>query len=108
MKKKQPALPSNDIVILRRFKRMLGCDTARISKPLDKMFLIIGWKRHTREWKDHAWYKNGERFDFEYTEEHCIASGRTMKELLASAKEYKRLQGLSWADYFVERAAKAT
>lgn len=91
----------------RRFKRMFGCDTARIVTPCGKMFLIIGWKKHTRNLKDRAWYKNGKRFDFEYTEEHCIASGTTMKELTASAKEYKRLCGMSMLDYLREQVSNS-
>lgn len=88
----------------RKFIRMFGCDTARIITVLNnKMFLIIGWKKHTRDRKDCTWYKNGERYDFEYTEERCIASGRTMEELTASAKEYKRLSGMTAMDYLTEK-----
>lgn len=75
----------------RRFVRMFGCDSARVVNfPGDRMFLILGHKRHT---KDDAgqWFKNDEPFDFEYLEEKVIANGRTESELIQSARTYKRL-----------------
>ena len=30
-------------------KRLFGCDTARISCPLDRMFLIIGFRKSTKQ-----------------------------------------------------------
>lgn len=78
---------------LRRFTRMFGCDTARIIKASGFRFLIIGKKRHTKNNKRWYWLRNGKRYDFEYTEEHVAASGRTERELLNSAREYRRLLG---------------
>lgn len=70
------------------FVEMFGCDTARISQPMRRLFLIIGTRRNT---KDGKWFKNGEPIDLAYTEEHVIASGDTKDELMESAKAYKRL-----------------
>jgi hypothetical protein len=33
-------------------------------------------------------------------QESCIASGDTVDELIASAKHYKRLQGMTWEEFF--------
>jgi hypothetical protein len=77
--------------LLAKVVEMFGCDAARISKPLDRLFLIIGYRRHSVG----EWMRNGEPFDFHYTEEKCVASGNTEEELLTSAKEYKRLSGLT-------------
>jgi hypothetical protein len=79
----------------RQFARLLKADTARISKcDSGKMFLIIGFKRNT---KDDAgqWLKDGKPIDFDYLAERCVASGRTMCELEESAREYKRLQSIT-------------
>ncbi len=89
--------------LIKLFISMLGCDTARISQPCGKMFLVIGFNRNT---KDDAgrWTKNGEPINFDYVREKVVASGNTPSELIRSAKEYKRLSRLSWTDYFRERA----
>jgi hypothetical protein len=63
------------------------------------MFLIIGWNRNTKD-DPGQWVKNGVPFDFDYTQEQVIASGRTEKELEASARRYRRLRGMSWEEYF--------
>lgn len=91
--------------LVKRFIRMFGCDTARISKPCGKLFLVIGWNRNTKDGPG-QWTKNGEPIDFDYLQEKVIASGNTEAELIESAKEYKRLQGMTWADYFRDRAVK--
>jgi len=85
-----------------RFKEMFGCDTARISHAGGKLFLIIGQCRKTQDDRSLQWYRNGEPIHFDYVAEKVIASGDTMDELIASAKEYKRLLGMTWADYFTE------
>lgn len=84
-----------------RFVRMFQCDTARIIQSGRRMFLIIGHRRST---KDDAgqWERNGEPYDFEYVAEQVVASGDTEAELLASAKEYKRLLGMTMEQYLVE------
>lgn len=87
--------------LISRFKQMFGCDSARISNPLgDTMFLIIGNKRNTKDdagvWRD----QHGNVKNWDYINEFVIASGKTEKELIKSAKEYKKLLGMSWPEYF--------
>jgi hypothetical protein len=78
-----------------KFKKMFGCDSVRISKPTDRLFLIIGYKKHTKDDTSSAWYKDGERIDFEYIAEQVIASGDSEEELIKSAKHYKNLLGFN-------------
>jgi len=82
---------------------IIGCDTARIIQPLDKMFFIIGYYRNTKDNEETHWINGkNERIDFDYTQESVIASGKTKKELLDSIKEYKRLCNITWEEYFEE------
>jgi hypothetical protein len=76
-------------------KKLFGCDTARLSKPLGKMFLIVGYAKSTKT-SGGTWIRHdGERIDFDYTEEKCIASGVTVKELAHCMRRYKKLEGLN-------------
>ena len=83
---------------------LFECDDARVSKPMGKLFLIIGHKRRSvGQWKKY----NGttyEPFDFDYLDEACIASGVDHESLWASALEYKRLLGLKPDQYLQELA----
>lgn len=83
-------------------KQYVTCDTARISKPLEdgKMFLIIGFNRNTKEDEGQWVHQDGERRDWDYVQESVIASGFTEKELIDSTKEYERLCGMTWEEYF--------
>ena len=82
--------------------RYVKCDTARICKPLDTMFLIIGFNRNTKD-DEGVWVnQNNERIDFDYVQENVVASGKTKADLIASAKEYQRLCGMTWEQYFEE------
>jgi len=85
-------------------KRYVTCDTARISKPLEdgKMFLIIGFNRNTKEDEGRWVNQDGERIDFDYVQESCVASGHAKEELIASTKEYERLCGMTREEYFAE------
>ena len=87
--------------LIKYFRRMFDCDTVRISQPIKIMFLIIGHKRNTKD-DPGQWIRDGEPFDFDYTAEKTIASGKTKKELIASAKEYKRLCGITTKEYLAE------
>lgn len=66
------------------------------------MFLVLGYKRHAKDdpgqWVD----QDGQKRDWEYLHEETVASGATEAELIASAKHYKRRQGMKWSDYFLE------
>lgn len=76
-------------------RKYVKCDAARISKPLDIMFLIIGFNRNTKD-DDGVWVnQDNERIDFDYVQESVVANGRTKKELIESAKEYQRLCGIT-------------
>ena len=88
--------------IIAKCRKIIECDAARISKPNDTMFFIIGFKKSTKDDKDAYWVKNGKRIDFDYLQENVIAHGKTEKELIASVKEYKRLCGITWEQYFKE------
>lgn len=85
--------------LVRRFIRMFKCDTARITSPLGKHFLIIGHNRNTKDdpgvWMD----EHGNRKDWDYVQEQVAASGDTDAELVASAKRYKQLCGMSMEQY---------
>lgn len=85
--------------LIPRFVRMFGCDTARISEVGGKSFLILGWNRNTRD-DAGQWTRNGKLFNFDYVREQVVASGRGEKQLLASAKKYKKLSSMSWKDVF--------
>ena len=84
---------------------LTGSDKARISRPIGggTMFLIIGYKRNTLDTPGFIWTRgDGTRIDFEYTEEHCVASGRTVLELIASAKKYVRMKGKTMKEFMDE------
>lgn len=82
------------------------CDTARISKPCDKMYLIIGFNRNTKD-DEGVWVnQDNQRIDFDYVQESVVASGHTKKELIESTKEYQRLCGITWEQYFQELIQK--
>jgi hypothetical protein len=84
--------------------KYVKADTARISKPLETMYLIIGFNKNTRDCGEGFWTdQHGKRIDFNYVKEHVIASGRTPKELYKSVKEYRRLCGLNMEEYLRER-----
>lgn len=85
--------------LVRRFVRMFKCDTARITSPCGTHFLVLGWnERSEGEWYD----ENCNPKNFDYVREQVVASGKTVKELVASAKHYKKLLGMKWSDYFRE------
>lgn len=90
--------------LVRRFVRMFKCDTARITSPLGKHFLIIGHNRNTKDdsgvWTD----EHGVRKDWGYVNEQVIASGDTLSELVASARHYKQLCGMSMEQYLLSQA----
>jgi hypothetical protein len=81
------------------------CDTARILKPYDRMYLIIGFNRNTKD-DEGVWVKDNQRIDFDYVQESVVASGMNKKELIESTKEYQRLCGITWEQYFRELAQK--
>jgi len=94
--------------ISEKCKEIVTCDTARISKPLGdgKMFLIIGFNRNTKDDEGQWVDENGVRRDWDYVQESVIASGFTEKELIDSTKEYVRVCGMTWEEYFADLREK--
>jgi hypothetical protein len=91
----------------RSFTKMFSCDVAEVKKATDTYFLILGWKRSTKDDTEGQWYKNGEPFHFKYVHRQVVASGKTLQELRKSADTYKRLEGMSWEEFFKEYAQQA-
>ena len=82
---------SSDSRFVEAVKVLLECDTARIFKPLDRLFLIIGFNKDTQDNQFAAWFEEGKRVDFKYVAEQTVASGDSLKELWRNACRYKRL-----------------
>jgi hypothetical protein len=91
-------------ILIAKCRKIVKCDTARISKPGDRMFFIIGFNRNTKDDDSGSMWINqdGKRIDFDYVQESVIASGSTEKELIESVKEYQKLCGMTWEQYFEE------
>lgn len=87
----------SDSALLDRFREMFDCDEVRITKPCNRLFLILGWNRRTKKGE---WLRNGEPIQFGYLEEKAVASGDTEEELVESAEEYKRVLDGGWRYYF--------
>lgn len=77
-----------------QFVQLFGCDTARITCPCKTLFLIIGHNRRSTG----QWTRNGEPFEFDYIQEKVAASGKTEKDLMVSAKRYKKLAAMQPKD----------
>ena len=74
-------------------QKLFSCDAAcLVNFTGPQYFLIIGNYRNTRN-DIGQWYKNGEPIHFRYLAKTVIASGRTIKGLLAEMKQYRRLGG---------------
>ncbi|HWW95488.1 MAG TPA: Smr/MutS family protein [Vicinamibacteria bacterium] len=80
--------------LVEELRALLGADEARITSPCGHHFLILMTRRNTKEDKTSAWYRDGQRFDFDYLAQRVVASGCTVDELRASVVEYKRLTQL--------------
>lgn len=94
--------------LVKKCREVVKCDTARISRPLEKgkMYLIIGFNRNTKDDEGQYIDENGVRKDFNYVQESVVASGFTEEELITSVKEYVRLSGMTWEDYIHELAER--
>lgn len=80
----------------RYFRRLFRADAARISSPLgERLFLIIGTKRNTRQDQGRWVNEKGEFVDWDYLLESCVASGEDLSELVENAKYYKGLLDLN-------------
>jgi hypothetical protein len=87
--------------IAERCKEHIKCDTARISKPQHRMYLIIGFIRNTKD-DNIVNLINGKLEDVDYVHEMTVASGETEEELIESAKMYQRLCHITWEEYLEE------
>ena len=96
--------------LIDHFKEQFECDTIRISVVWDKMFLMIGFNRNTKDdpgqWNEVT--ETGEMIprDWDYIQETVIASGKTITELIKSADQYKKLQGMTWEQFFNDPIAE--
>jgi hypothetical protein len=72
---------------------MFKCDNIRVTRPCGQLFLIIGFKRNTRDNKIAQWFRNGKPMHFDYLEEKVIANGKTLDDLVKSAEHYHSLEG---------------
>jgi hypothetical protein len=91
--------------LINECKKIVKCDTARISKPMKTMFLVIGFNRNTKD-DPGINLLNGQPVNWDYVQESVIASGKTAKELIESTKEYNRLCGISMEQYINELRSK--
>lgn len=89
-------------LLCRWFARLLTADSARLILAGDTLFLVIGWRRSTLG-QPHYWQdEKGRVVDSFYTEEATVARGRTVAELIASARRYERLSRISMREYLRE------
>lgn len=89
--------------IIKECIEIIPCDTARISYLSGTMFLVIGFKRNTKEDKDTlAINEKGEVIHYDYFKEQLVTSGETKEQLLESLKEYQRISKLTGEEYFKE------
>ena len=80
------------------FKEMFNADAASVQKIGRSLFLIIGTRRKSADWYN----EKGEPQHFDYLDGKCVASGATIGELEASAREYCRISKLTMEEYFQE------
>jgi hypothetical protein len=80
---------------IQKAKELFECETARIESYGGTLFLIIGEMRNTKN-DPGVWInENGERQDWEYLHEVCIASGRNVEELEKDMIYYKRVSEMT-------------
>lgn len=104
MKKEDNELDYSNLI--EECRKYIVCDTARISKPDNKMFLIVGFDRNTKNDEGKWINQDNKIFNFDYVQESVVASGCNEKELIESVKEYARLSKLTWNEYFEELREK--
>ena len=84
-----------------KFMELFECDSARIAKYSDNMYLVIGFARNTKDDPGQI-HVNGDPIDFDYLQEKAIASGKTEDALIDDALKYHRLCGMTMQDYLDE------
>lgn len=63
------------------------------------MFLVIGFRRNTRQDQGSWIDQRGRRVDWDYLNERCVASGLNLSELVESARKYRGYRGMTALDY---------
>lgn len=81
-------------------------DSARIIKPCETMYLIVGYRQNIKNNYTKWINRKGEEVNFRYEETHIVAHGKTKKELIESVKEYQRISKLDTVDYLKELVEK--
>ena len=75
-------------------------DTYEIENVNNTLFLIIGYKKHTKDIHDSITIdEHGNRVDYAFTERTVIASGLDSDSLIASVKYYTNIYNMPMADY---------
>lgn len=93
---KIPVTRSRAKALLRLARKWMRKDFARISCPGgEKMFLIVGDVKNTKDGSGQWYNQDGEKLDWDYIDEHVVASGCNTKELISDMRKYKRLNALS-------------
>ena len=87
-------------------RKIVECDTARISEASGTLFLIIGFNRNTKD-DEGQWYKmdkdgNQVPKDWDYVQESVVAHGKTEEQLIKSAEYYKKLCGMTMMEFLKE------
>lgn len=98
------SLTEKEEKLLKRYFRIIfKCDNVRFISPLkNKIFLVLGKKRSTKEDKGTWVNQNGEVQNWDYLVETTVASGHNIAELIANAKRYKSLEGKKAIDLILE------
>ena len=90
-------------LLKRYFRRLFKCDNIRFISPLkNKIFLVLGKKRNTKEDKGTWINQDGEIQNWDYLVETTVASGHNIPELITNAKKYKSLEGKRAMDLLLE------
>jgi len=75
-------------------------DTYEINIVNNTLFLIIGYKKHTKDIHDSITIdERGNRVDYAFTERKVIASGLDSNSLISSVKYYKSIYNMPMDDY---------
>lgn len=86
-------LDANPELSAKLLKLFPEADAARISMPLDTMFLVLGYKRSTKDDPGRILDHDGKELVYDYLYETAVASGGTARKLTRNALAYKRLLG---------------
>jgi hypothetical protein len=75
-------------------------DIYEIENINNTLFLIIGYKKHTKDIHDSITIdEHGNRVDYEFTERTVIASGLDSDSLIASVKYYNNIINMTIDEY---------